>query len=384
MTPSDNPTPLSQRGSFALTVTIKNEARLLRSMLEYHLALGCQKVFVFLDGTTDGSDRIAAGIQNVVILHSVHPNSISQLPQWVMNIAPRWQENMDVRKRINTFFAARLAHGDSIEWIINLDPDELFLPGTSAEIDCGDGTAFFSGIPEEYDQVLMANYEVIPVKSVVENPFLECSLFLNRFPLSEAIWRYSRAAFRSLTRNPRTLAWYDYWFYRLRFPCSPFRLMRHPVTGVAIPSQLFLGYLGYKAAIRTESATRAMFNIHKWQDGEIKLKSTYKGKVLHYDLCDVAYMKGKFEQRNATMHIEAFHARYMIGQIATSLPDSDVERFFLESIAITDKTKIRTLIDNGVVVEITAALNFLRRLYEDRVSFKRDSGLQALPVWPEV
>jgi hypothetical protein len=337
---------------FAISYTVKNEADLLPAAIEYHARLGCAKFFVFFDGTTDNSRELVAGLPSVVAQESIEPATLGEIPGWIAPLLPRWPQSMDIRKRLNTFAAARLARESGIEWLINIDPDELLLFDEPECDRAGEPAAFFAAIPATIDQVLMPNLEAVPVGEGTGRPFVDCTLFLRRFPLSESLWRMSAALVRRAIPAPKVHAWYDYWFYRLRFRGALPRLMHHPDTNETIPCGYFLGYSNHKAFIRTSTAHDFNFNIHRWQAARRRPRSVKRGYVLHYDLPNAGYFSAKFRQRGAAMLVKAFFSRHMFACIARELPFATVRRFFLENVCIHDPATIARLQRRGVLVRI--------------------------------
>ncbi len=251
--------------SFAISYTVKNEAGLLPDAIAYHLAIGCSRIYVFFDGTSDNSRELIRGNERVICAECVEPTSLLGFPSWIAGILPRWAANMDVRKRINTVYAAELARREGIEWLISIDADELLLLSANDGNPLGSPEPYFSSIPDDVDQILLPNLEAVPVGEGKGRAFVDCTSFLRRFPATELIWRYSSGILRRTLRNPKIHAWYDYWFYYLRFRGALPRLMRHPVTGESIPAGYFLGYSNHKSFIRTRVADQFIFNVHEWQ-----------------------------------------------------------------------------------------------------------------------
>ncbi len=352
--------PSSKR--FAITYTVKNEASLLPDAIAYHLGIGCSRIYVFLDGTTDNTLQLIKDIDRVVCADSIDPESIPDSPAWIRDILPRWKENMDVRKRINTYVASQYATDEGIDWLINIDPDELLLMNEAANDAPGNHEDFFSSIPEHIDQILVPNLEALPIGEGSGRPFVDCTLFLRRFPITEFLWRWSSAMIRRTVSAPKMNAWYDYWFYYLRFRGALPRLMRHPVTGKSIPAGYFLGYSNHKSFIRTSVAAKFLFNIHRWQRVQKQPTTMKKGYILHYDLCSAEYFCEKFRQRPPAMLVTAFFCRYMIGQIARDLPIEMARNFFLNNICISNAATLDRLRQRGIVTEIT----FISRLMQQR------------------
>jgi hypothetical protein len=340
---------------FAISYTVKNEANLLPAAIAYHARLGCTRFYVFFDGTTDNSRELVAGFHNVVAQESIDPATLAaDTPEWIAELLPRWSESMDVRKRINTFSAASLARQCGIEWLINIDPDELLLFDDPTSDRAGDPATFFAKIPASIDQILIPNLEAVPVGEGTGRPFVDCTSFLRRFPFTEWLWRMTAGLLRRAIPAPKVHAWYDYWFYRLRFRGALPRLMRHPDTNESIPCGYFLGYSNHKAFVRTAAARDFKFNIHRWEPARRRPRSISRGYLLHYDLPNADYFAAKFRQRGTayTNAMKPFFYRHMFACIARDLPFATARRFFLENVCIQDHGTIARLQQRGVLVRV--------------------------------
>lgn len=348
----------SLKNQFAITYTIKNELRLLPAAINYHMAAGCRKIYVFIDGTNDGTDELVKSIDGVEIHKTCPPDDMLLTEKWILDISPMWKDNMDVRKRINTFRAAKMANEEGIEWLACIDPDELILPSVNDRIDLRMIPDFLGKIPAKFNQILLRNLELVPSSEEAENPFLAGKYFLNRFPVTEVIFRYSSALVRRAVNSPVMHAWYEHLFYKIRFFGLWPRLMQHPVTGEKIPTAFFLGYVNHKSIIRTNSFSKFNFDIHRWRKHERKPTSIYVGHVLHYDLFDYKYMAHKFRQRSENIVVKIFHCRHALTTIARDCSLEDVKKFFAGNIMLVNSKKINLLIKYRIVSEITCVRDF--------------------------
>lgn len=102
---------------FAISYTVKNESRLLPSAIRYHIVAGCSRIYIFWDGTTDGSESLVSEFPNVVARNSIKPDEIDDPPAWIARVVSCWELIMDVRKNINTFYAAKEAAKDGIDLV---------------------------------------------------------------------------------------------------------------------------------------------------------------------------------------------------------------------------------------------------------------------------
>ncbi len=355
-------------GKFALTYTVKNEARLLPSAIEYHLAAGCSRIYLFWDGTTDNSAELVQKYPQVIARKSYRPDELQNPPTWLSQILPAWEPDFDVRKIANTVCAARDAAKDGIEWLVGIDADELILMSRDEQALENHIPRYLERIPDDIDQLQLPNLESVPTAAETDNPFTDCVYFLNRFPATEAVWRYSRAALARITpssearvtRFPKLIAWYDWLFYELRFTGALHRMMREPGTQRRIPGTYFLGYSSYKSFIRTDRVADFRFATHGWKPFTRPPRNLRIGNILHFDMLDADYFALKFRQRPAPRDI--FYLRYMLGLVARDHSPAEIREFFETYIAIRDPKRIEFLKKKGILLEIRSASNLLRKL----------------------
>ena len=347
-------------GTFALAYTVKNEARLLPSGIEYHLAAGCSRIYVFWDNTTDNASELIQHHPKVSARKSYRPEELSGAPSWIAKILPWWEPELDVRKIANTYYAALDAARDGIEWLVCVDADELIVMNRDEQVIENHIPKYLELVPENIDQLLLPNLESVPTSAVSENPFLDCVYFFNRFPRTETAWRYSRAALLRVSRSPKLIAWYDWLFYQLRFAGVLQRMMRDPATQKRIPGSYFLGYSSYKSFIRTARAASFEFATHSWKPYLKHPNSLRTGNVLHFDMLDADYFAAKFRQRLPDRGL--FHLRYLLSVVARDRSMDQVREFFETHIAIRDPQRIATLKRKGIIVEIRSPSDLLRKL----------------------
>ena len=211
-------------------------------------------------------------------------------------------------------------------------------------------------------QILMPPHEAVPTGPGTNRPMVDCQYFLNRFPATDAAWKTLQVALRPFLKTPKQRAWLDYWVYCVRFRGRFPRLLKHPTTNESIPTGLYLGYWNHKAGIRTALADRYNFNTHAWTAGKSPAPSLTRGVLVHYDLPNPECYRTKFQQRNAwyTNRMNVFYTRHILAAIARELPEPEVTRFFLESIAIADERKLAMLENAGIVRRETAVSDVVR------------------------
>lgn len=343
--------------TFAVCYTVKNDARLLEHALPLVFALGASKAFVFFDGTTDKSRQIVERFPLAVSAESIRPEAIKRAPPWLSQIAPRWAENMDVRKRINTYIAAEAAATAGVDWLLCIDPDEVLVPSLTSELTQWAIPALLATVPMGANQILVPNYEVVPRRRTVANPFTECTSFTNRFSLTDFVWRVSRAGVRNLFREPKTRAWFTYLFYAARFGGAFPRLMRDPLTGAAVPRGYYLGYSNHKSLVRCAVAADLEFNVHKWTGPDSVVSSVKLGALLHYDLFDVVAAREKFRERNALNSYNADFHRNEIARFAREYPDDVFEQFFCDYVILDDDVTAAKLSARNILLDVESVRN---------------------------
>jgi hypothetical protein len=347
-------------GTFALTYTVKNEARLLPPGIEYHLAAGCSRIYVFWDNTTDNTPELVARYPQVVARKSFRPEELENPPSWLAGILPAWEPDLDVRKIANTYYAALDAAKEGIEWLVNIDADELIVMNREEQVLENHIPRYLERAPEDIDQILVPNLEAVPTAAESESPFTDCIYFLDRFPKTETVWRYSRAALIRISRSPKLIAWYDWLFYQVRFAGALKRMMRDPGTNRRIPGTYFLAYSSYKSFMRAARVANFNFATHGWKPYLRRPRSLRMGNILHFDMLDYRYFAAKFRQRPPERGL--FHLRTLLSFVARDRSPEQIKQFFETYIAIRDPQRIASLKKKGILVEIPGPAKLLKKL----------------------
>jgi len=341
---------------------------MLPAAIDYHIAAGCSRIYVFWDGISDGSGSLPTAYSSVVARNSITPEELNDAPLWIMKILPWWEVDMDVRKCINTFYAARSAAHEGIDWLISLDADELIWMGNHDAVNRESITGRLSRVPDNIDQLLLPNLDAVPTSGEPQSPFSDCVYFMNRFPATELVWRYSRALLIGLRVSPELVAWYDFLFYQARFRGALPRLMRDPKTSRRIPAGYFLGYHSYKSFIRLTTFSNFKFATHCWKGDARKPRGITLGNILHYDMPDAAYFAAKFRKRQEGILQKFFYLRYRLALVARNCTDSEIEEFFEDYIAIRDPARIARLKKKGILLRIDTVADFMRGRHQEGAS----------------
>jgi hypothetical protein len=317
--------------SFAITYTVRNEGAWILDAIVANRAAGCSRFYIFLDGTTDQTRALLAGIVDVCVMETELPDTPATLPGWLRDILPRFNETMDVRKRYNTWRAAGLAQAEGIDWLASIDVDEVLYFGERN----GSVVEALNRVPLVTDQVLMRNLELVPTVANDDRPFSREQIFLRRFRGTERIWRFARGVLYRCRASPRLIAWAEHVLYRLRLRGKGLRALTSPITGEVIPAGYYLGYCSYKSLVRSAAAHRFAFDVHRWKHFEHRPRTREIGYILHYDLPNASAFLNKFRQRSQLSHIPAFHVRFQLAQIAIQCPPEVAARFFDEQVRIS-------------------------------------------------
>lgn len=345
---------------FGIVYTVKNEARLLPDALKWHRALGAQRFYVFLDGTTDSMRDWLDRQRDVMVRESVSPAEVRDASGYSKKIARGWDTHIDARKNLNSWVAARLARNDGIEWLAMLDPDELLLPDPAGGVDPLAMRSLLAGQEADVAQLLLPNCDVLPNGSERGSPFAHRH-FQARFPALETAWRASRKAL-SLVSNPLKVAQYDQWFWDKVLGDDLPRRLIHPVTREAIPAGYFLSYSSHKSILRTRLGRGWRPVIHHWvkDDGEGETVKAQRARVLHFDCTTPEAYLHKFGQRRGNHEERPVHfaTRSAIGDIALDCSAADARRFFEDCLTVSDPVRMAHLVKRGVALELPQVERF--------------------------
>ena len=159
----------------AIVITVKNEARLLRQNIFYHLGIGVKKMFIYFDNTTDGGRELVESIDGVFCSESITSNKYDDLPYLKKFTNQKFTQH-SARQCINSYDAELQCIKEGIDWLISIDADEFFLLPRSE----GYKTIqefFNSASAQNYDIVRFGVFEVIPRKMKYDLVAIEETLF---------------------------------------------------------------------------------------------------------------------------------------------------------------------------------------------------------------
>jgi len=159
--------------------TARNEADLIVPNLAYHRHLGVTDVFAFLDRSTDGTRRFLKSqpgtrVFEDLALDQLLPYSAGKPDLDLDLIQRRFTAHNGIRQILHANMALDLCRREGIDWLVNIDPDELLLPVSQG---AGQGALrdFLGQAAPSIGAFVFENLEFIPLQM---NP---SPLFSGRF-----------------------------------------------------------------------------------------------------------------------------------------------------------------------------------------------------------
>lgn len=237
-------------------MTVRDERPLLRANLLFHRHLGVERVYLFDDGSSDGTPESVAPLAFVSLRTSVSPDRFRDRetdPTFLR--ADTWAT---VRQRLNAWAALEEARDDGLDWLLHVDADELVCPDLR-HAPAGQLHEFLAEVPDAVAQVRFRTLEAVQRRVEYGDVFLEETLF----KLPEA---------------------------RIR------RRIRDPLRGRDIRVEGFYGHRSGKSAVRTGVPARPRSpHVFMAPDGG-PLKSRWAGQHLHYYACGASAFATKFRR----------------------------------------------------------------------------------------
>jgi hypothetical protein len=167
--------------SVGIVITAKNEERLMRSNVLYHLHAGATMIWVFLDNSDDGTRASLSDLQSVRVRDSIHPDELSEdfsCRQELKDTIEQHKSHSVARQVLNFCHATQEARLMGIEWLAGIDADELLCvnPGGEARNSL---TEMTTQIPHRCDAILFRPLEILARREAYDNVFAQERLFLS-------------------------------------------------------------------------------------------------------------------------------------------------------------------------------------------------------------
>jgi hypothetical protein len=239
-----------------LVMTVRDERPLLRTNLLFHRHLGVERVYLYDDGSSDGTPETVRDLEFVSTRTSVSSDRFRD--RETDSTFLRTDTWATVRQRLNAWAALEEARDDRLDWLLHLDADELVCPDLR-HAPAGQLREFFAGIPAAVAQVRFPTLEAVQRRTVYRDVFAEETLF--KLPQG-----------------------------RIR------RRVRDPLRGRELRVDGFYGHRAGKSAVRTAVPARPRSpHVFMAPDGG-KLESQWAGSHLHYYACGAAAFAAKLRR----------------------------------------------------------------------------------------
>jgi hypothetical protein len=139
-----------------MTLLVRDEADIVASNIDFHLARGVDFVVATDNLSVDGTTEILREYERRGVLHYIHePNDDYSQYRWVTRMA-------------------RLAHTEfGADWVMNNDADEFWWP------ECGDLKAALASVPASRDAVV-AERSNFPARPASDAPFYQTMVLRDR------------------------------------------------------------------------------------------------------------------------------------------------------------------------------------------------------------
>ena len=303
--------------NIALVLTVKNEARLLRSNLLYHRAIGACEIFVYFDGTTDNGKQTISDLDYVTAQDSVKADQYQEV-HFLEKFTTNAKEHHTARQCLNTYDALQQCKEKGYDWLISIDADELVCTDFN---DRSDLPNFFSQINQEVTIVNLKVREALQRQIAYDNVFAAETLFKTTHRYGSRFQKITKQVYNPfLKANQRFSFWYGQ-------------------------------HMG-KGAIRVASDT-IPHNVHRYKNQDGSSPNVYEaGFVLHYHAYDVQDFIKKFT--NFSSHPDTFLSGQKVNDLKLLLRDvvnisgmnaSELEAYFADNIMFSE-AEVTVLLKN--------------------------------------
>lgn len=165
--------------SLALVATVRRLDPSFRTWLHHHRSHGFETIYLVFDAPDEDRawiDEIrgSAHFEGVRCIENdaAHQARVRAQPQYA-RLAQSSVRTVVDRQRLNAGVVMAQALADGVDWLVHLDADELlapFAPGRAI-------AAYFTQVPERYDEVIFPNFEAVPEAEEIADPFVDVTLF---------------------------------------------------------------------------------------------------------------------------------------------------------------------------------------------------------------
>ena len=320
----------------AIVTTLRDAGAMLDSFVAYHLHHGFAHIFLFFDDPLDpGLERYARHPMVTAIPHDSRLRDLwTGLPEFRTGGEFIDREVM-ARQVFNAALAMDMARQRQCGWLLHIDADELFFTPRQSVAE-----HFAQMDAQAADTISYQNFESVPEKAEIADPFREVDLF--KVPLELAA-QPDDACRALLAATPQ------------------------------LPAKRFHFYRNGKSAVRLSATDLRPNGVHKFinWNGNTREARSRGGFVLHYACCGFEAFWQKYRTLGpfADRWLDFFDIRATIGPLHLDARDivatGDREAalaFYRQRIAMEDSEKVGQLIQHGILTRIPQPRDLLNRL----------------------
>jgi Glycosyl transferase family 2 len=281
----------------ALVMTVRDEVDLLRTNLGYHRFLGVDLMYVYDDGSSDGTPESIGDLDSAEVLSSVDPRKFSGRSELAM-MAAAAPTLLTARQTLNTVDAMERARAAGAEWLISIDADELVATHLINE-EPGQLAIALGKVPAQTESVIFPTLEMVQRRAAYDHVMAQETLF-------------KRADARRLSR--------DVW---------------DPFLGKVRRLPLVYGHLVGKSALRLR-VDAVPYSVHRFRHvSGRRLSEAVVGHLLHYYCVDENAFIRKFrlmrDEPDVFLHGEQVPAQKRLWRDVVNrsgLSDDELREYF--------------------------------------------------------
>lgn len=279
------------KSKICITYTCLSDNSQIFDNIRWHQGLKAGLFILFLDKDIEKFKEQFAAFENILILQSACYQIKDEDPNWVQEAHSRLDEGYDFEKVLNVYHASKMAYEEfNCNWVISIDADELIYIPSEKKLKFQTKSEtlpdFFDSIPREILQVRFEAAELIPIDFHNKNAIFSGINYFATFPGGHIIF-FGRVLNRIMLSlniggkiiEPLISIYYFIFGYNIRNnwqdiiiknKCKPY----------------FLGYMGYKSAIKLPTCQHSIFSIHYWLNKwpHSKIKTLDRKYCLHFDI----------------------------------------------------------------------------------------------------
>ena len=363
----------------ALVSTVRGAGSSLRTFVQYHLYLGFDKLYLFLDDPEEAiATAIASQPQVTLTRHDHHLRAKWKTTRFYQQ--HRFTENTPYlmeRQQLNTAVAIQYALREKIGWLLHIDQDELlYAPEFFQSPRQTVGELFQNLTRRQIYHVNFRNYEVLVHPDGYTNPFQEAMLF-KRNPHTLPQRKFTqpqRMLIASVPQLPENF-FFNYANGKSAAWVSE-KLLPDGVHDFHLPEQQ--GNLAYgqrrlarNRLTRWASARYPLLHrlSHHLLAGQHRHHIYSKNPViLHYYNCSFAEFwrkynnfrySSQFKNETTLRRLSNFHVE--APQVAKTGDKEAAEAFYKERVVLADAAVVDQLIQADLVCQITEPANWIEQ-----------------------